>query len=80
MANAYLVSVNRPGSEFGVDIGGPSLAVAPDGEVLYEGTDPVAVVELEASVLAAAAEAYPGYLDRPAGLYARGWGALGDGG
>ena len=77
MADSYLLSVNRPGPEFDVDIGGPSLAVAPDGEVLYEGTDPVAVVELEASRAGRAVEEYPGYLARPADLYARGWTSLG---
>ncbi|MEE2668465.1 MAG: carbon-nitrogen hydrolase family protein [Gemmatimonadota bacterium] len=80
MADTYLLSVNRPGPEFDVDIGGPSLAVAPDGEVLYEGTDPVAIVELEAYRAGQAVEEYPGYLARPAGLYARGWTSLdGDG-
>ena len=76
MADAYLLSVNRPGPEFEVDIGGPSLAVAPDGEVLYEGTDPVAVVELEARRAGEAVVEYPGYLARPADLYARGWTSL----
>ena len=76
MADAYLLSVNRPRPEFDVDIGGPTLAVAPDGEVLYEGTDPVAVVELERRRVAAAVEDYPGYLTRPAELWARGWTSL----
>ena len=76
MADTYLLSVNRPRPEFDVDIGGPSLAVAPDGEVLYEGTDPVAVVQLEARRAGAAGENYPGYLARPVGLYARGWRSL----
>jgi len=80
MADTYLLSVNRPRPEFDVDIGGPSLAVAPDGEVLYEGTDPVTVVELEARRAGQAVEEYPGYLARPVDLYARGWSSLsGDG-
>jgi N-carbamoylputrescine amidase len=77
MADVYLLSVNRPGPEFDVDIGGPSLAVAPDGDVLYEGTDRVAVVELEAYRAAKAVAEYPGYLARPADLYARGWTSVG---
>lgn len=76
MADTYLLSVNRPRPEFDVDIGGPSLAVAPDGEVLYEGTDPVAVVELEARRAGEAVEEYPGYLARPVDLYTRGWSSL----
>ena len=79
MADAYLISVNRPGPEFEVDIGGPSLAVAPDGSVLYEGTDAVALVDVEAAAARQAAAEYPGYLARPADLYARGWTSLGDG-
>ncbi len=76
MAETYLLSVNRPRPELGVDIGGPSLAVAPDGEVLYEGTDAVAVVELISGRAAAAKGEYPGYLARPIDLYARGWASL----
>ena len=76
MADTYLLSVNRPRPEFDVDIGGPSLAVAPDGEVLYEGTDPVAVVELDARRAGEAVEEYPGYLARPVDLYTRGWSSL----
>ena len=76
-ACAYVLSVNRPGPEGGVPIGGPSLAVAPDGEVLVETTDPVAVVTLEESVIAAARRGYPGYLRTDAALYARAWKAAG---
>ncbi len=76
MAETYLLSVNRPRPEFAVDIGGPSLAVAPDGEVLYEGTDAVAVVELFSGRAAEANEGYPGYLNRPVDLYAQGWASL----
>ncbi len=79
MADAYLLSVNRPRPEFDVDIGGPSLAVAPDGEVLYEGTDPVAIVELQARRAGEAVVQYPGYLARPADLYARGWSSISGG-
>ena len=34
MSGAYLVSVNRPRSENGASIGGPSLSIAPTGEVV----------------------------------------------
>ena len=44
---AYVLTVNRPAPEDGVLIGGPSFAVAPDGEVLVETTDPIAVVEID---------------------------------
>ena len=76
LAAAYVISVNRPAPEGGVEIGGPSLAVGPDGEPLVESTDPVAWVTLEQSKVLAAREDYPGYLDVRAGLYARAWSDL----
>jgi alkanesulfonate monooxygenase SsuD/methylene tetrahydromethanopterin reductase-like flavin-dependent oxidoreductase (luciferase family) len=70
---AYVVSVNRPGPEQGVPIGGPSIAIDPNGEVMVETTDPVAVVTLDESVLADARRRYPGYLRTNAGMYAEAW-------
>jgi N-carbamoylputrescine amidase len=70
---AYVVSVNRPRPEGGVPIGGPSLAIAPDGAVLVETTDPLAVVSLDRSVVQRARLDYPGYLPVRAALYAEGW-------
>jgi predicted amidohydrolase len=72
-ACAYVVSVNRPGPEQGVPIGGPSIAIDPNGEVLVETTEPVVVVRLEESVLAEARRRYPGYLRTNAALYAEAW-------
>jgi predicted amidohydrolase len=71
-STAYVVSVNRP-TEPGSPVGGPSLAIAPDGTVLLETTDPVGVVKLERAVVEAARAEYPGYLDVRASLYAQGW-------
>jgi N-carbamoylputrescine amidase len=76
-ACAYVLSVNRPGPEQGVPIGGPSLAVDPRGEVLAETTEPVTVVTLDEAVIAAARRGYPGYLRTNAVLYARAWDAAG---
>lgn len=72
----YLLSVNRPGPERGVSIGGPSVAVDPHGEILLETDETVAVVTIQRSVVAEARAAYPGYLEARAGLYARGWTAV----
>ncbi len=69
----YVLSVNRPAPEQGVDIGGPSLCVAPNGEVILETTDPVAVVTLEQSAIDAASTDYPAYLAVPSGIYAKAW-------
>jgi N-carbamoylputrescine amidase len=73
MSGAFVISVNRPRPEGGAHIGGPSIAIAPDGSVLAESTDPVCVVALERSTLDTARADYPGYLKRFPELYARGW-------
>jgi len=70
---AYVLSVTRPHPEKGVLIGGPSVAVDPNGEVLVETTDTLSIVTLSASVVADARQAYPGYLPIRARLYAEAW-------
>jgi predicted amidohydrolase len=72
----YVLSVNRPDAEGGVDIGGPSVAFDPNGELIVETTDRVALVTLDAAVVETAREAYPGYLAVHAGLYAEAWAAI----
>jgi 5-aminopentanamidase len=68
----YVVSANRP-PESGIPVGGPSIAIGPDGEVLLETTEPVGVVTLRRTVVEAAQGTYPGYLALRGDLYARGW-------
>lgn len=70
---AYVVSVNRPRPEQGVPLGGASIAVAPDGEVLVETTEAVATVTCDAAAVARGREDYPGYLPVRAELWARGY-------
>jgi N-carbamoylputrescine amidase len=70
---AYVVSVARPCAELGVPLGGPSIAVAPTGEVLVETTEPIAVVMLHRSIVEEARQRYPGYLATRADLFAEGW-------
>jgi predicted amidohydrolase len=77
---AYVLSVNRPRPEGGVLLGGPSVAIAPDGTVLLETTDAVAVVRLERAAVAAARIHYPGYLPVRARLYADAWDEVARGG
>jgi N-carbamoylputrescine amidase len=72
----YVLSVNRPHPEDGVLIGGPSIAVDPNGQVLVETTDPIAIVTIDAGVVQRARIAYPGYLPVRARLYADAWGEL----
>ena len=69
----YVLSVNRPHAEDGVLIGGPSVAVDPDGEMLVETTDTVALVTLDSEVIVRNRTEYPGYLPIRADLYARAW-------
>ncbi len=69
----YVVSVNRPHPENGVQLGGPSVVIGPRGEVLAETTDRLVIVTLDMSVVRDARRGYPGYLPVRAGIYARGW-------
>ncbi len=70
---AYVLSVARPDPEEGVLIGGPSVAVDPDGHVVVETTDRLALVTLDREVVRDARRAYPGYLPVRAQLYADAW-------
>jgi predicted amidohydrolase len=69
----YVVSVNRPRPEHGVEIGSPSLVIAPDGDVLVETVEAVTVTTLGRDTVAAARKNYPGYLDVRADLYGETW-------
>lgn len=69
----YVLSVNRPGPEQNVPIGGPSVAIDPNGDVLAETTDRIVVVAVEEQVLQEARRRYPGYLPTNASLYAEAW-------
>ncbi|HVR96527.1 MAG TPA: carbon-nitrogen hydrolase family protein [Thermoanaerobaculia bacterium] len=73
---SYVLSVTRPGPELGVPIGGPSIAIAPDGEVLIETLEPLVVVALDRDAVATARKRYPGYLAVRPEVYAKGWKAL----
>ncbi|HVM29227.1 MAG TPA: carbon-nitrogen hydrolase family protein [Candidatus Limnocylindrales bacterium] len=75
-STAYVLSVNRPAPEEGVLIGGPSVAIDPEGQVLVETTEPLALVTIEREVVRKARVDYPGYLPIRAGLYARAWAEL----
>ena len=75
----YVLSVNRPGAEQGVLIGGPSIAVAPDGEILLETTERLAIATLDSDRNARARGRYPGYLPVRADLYAEAWARVADG-
>ncbi len=77
----YVLTVNRPHPEEGVLIGGPTVAFDPNGELLVETTDRLALVTVDAKTVADARRGYPGYLPIRARLYADAWDeiARGDG-
>jgi N-carbamoylputrescine amidase len=79
-STAYVLSVPRPAPEEGVPLGGPSIAIGPDGAVLVETTEPVAVVTLDRARVEDARHGYPGYLAVAAPVYARGWSKVKSGG
>ncbi len=70
---SWFVSVNRPAGEVGADIGGPSVVIAPDGEVVLETEEPLALATLSVEAQDAARRDYPGYLDVRSELYAQAW-------
>jgi N-carbamoylputrescine amidase len=72
-SGCWVLSVNRPAPEGGVPIGGPSIAVAPDGTVVLETEDPVGIVTVDRACVHTARTDYPGYLAFPSELYAAAW-------
>jgi predicted amidohydrolase len=72
----YVLSVSRPEPGLRVPLGGPAVAVAPDGSVLVETTERVVLVNLEPASVERARAGYPGYLPMRADVYARGWAAV----
>jgi len=72
-ACAYVVTVTRPRAESGVALGGPSFAAGPDGEVLLETDESLALVTLERAAVQRARQGYPGYLSVRPELYAAAW-------
>lgn len=75
-SGAYVASVNRPGGSADFPTAGPSLVVGPDGGVLLETDEPLALIDLDRNVVRAARAEYPGYLPIRADVYARGWAAI----
>lgn len=75
-SGCWVLSVNRPGPEQGVPIGGPSIAVAPDGTVVLETEDRVGIVTVDREQVTKARGDYPGYLAYPCELYAAAWASV----
>src|SRR5690242_9165669 len=69
----YVLSVPRPQPEFGVPLGGPSIAIAPTGDVLVESTEPIVLITIERTIVDQARSRYPGYLPTRADMYEEAW-------
>ena len=72
----FVCSVNRPSPEDGVLIGGASIAVAPNGEVVAESCEAITVFTARQSTIEEARIEYPGYLPCRNDLYADCWNKL----
>jgi predicted amidohydrolase len=72
----FVATINRPGPEAGVPIGGPSAVFAPDGSILHESTDALAVITVDRAAVERNRRDYPGYLAVRHELYADGWASL----
>ena len=77
--SVYIASVNRPGPEMGVPIGGPTALISPRGAVLIETTEPLATAVLERDEVERSRRRYPGYMPVRADLYSREWAAAAQG-
>lgn len=69
----YVLSVNRPSPEGGVGLGGPSIVVGPDGEVVAESMETILMADLDTAAVESARRAYPGYLAVRGDVYQRAW-------
>jgi N-carbamoylputrescine amidase len=69
----YICSVNRPSPEEGVLIGGASIAVAPNGQVLVESCNAITLFTARQSTIQQSRIDYPGYLPCRSDLYAKCW-------
>ncbi len=77
-SGVFVMSVDRPAPEHGVEIGQPSIAVSPDGKVIMESSEPVSVAVVDPEAARRAKGVYPGYLAVRSPLYARAWGEMPD--
>jgi predicted amidohydrolase len=70
-ASVWILTVNRPRPEGGTPLGGPSCVVAPDGEVMLETSERIAIARIDPQACERARTDYPGYLPLRTDLYAR---------
>jgi predicted amidohydrolase len=74
VSGCWVLSVNRPRGEGGTPLGGPSCAIAPDGTIVVESTETIAMATVETDLVTRAETDYPGYLPLRTELYAAAWG------
>ena len=73
VTGCWVLSPNRPRPEPGTPLGGPSVAVSPDGEVCVESDSKLTLVDVDPGRVVRARSVYPGYLAIPAESYAAAW-------
>ena len=72
----YVCSVNRPNPEQGVLIGGPSIAIKPNGEIITESENTITSFTAAKNTIEEVRIQYPGYLPCRKELYTKCWNAL----
>jgi predicted amidohydrolase len=72
-SGCWVLSVNRPRAEGGTPLGGPSCVIAPDGTIVLESTETIAIATVDAAAVTRAETDYPGYLPLRTDLYADAW-------
>lgn len=72
-SGCWVLSVNRPRGEGGTPLGGPSCAIAPDGTIVFESSEMLAIATVDAAAVTQAETDYPGYLPLRTDLYAAAW-------
>ncbi len=72
-SGCWLLSVNRPRSEGGTPLGGPSCVVAPDGTIVLESFETLSIATVDTAAVEQATKDYPGYLPLRSELYAEAW-------
>lgn len=75
-SGAYVMSVDRPAPEQGVEIGQPSVAASPRGELILETMEEVSIAFVDLSVVRACRSEYPGYLAVPSAMYGQAWASV----
>ncbi|MCP4835916.1 MAG: carbon-nitrogen hydrolase family protein [Phycisphaera sp.] len=73
VTGCWVVSANRPRPEPGTPLGGPGVAVSPEGEICLESDSKMSFVDVDPARVTSARAVYPAYLAIPGTTYAAAW-------